>query len=56
MTGLNANNQTDRKRIRDILKVWFANGVLSTEIREDEQRKKREFVVPGQWNEEMDSL
>jgi AAA domain len=48
--GLDPDDKGDRKRLGTILNAWFANGALATEIRKDDQRKKREFVVPGTWN------
>jgi AAA domain/RepB DNA-primase from phage plasmid len=49
---LDPDNKGDRRRLGAILKLWFANGVLATETRKDEQRREREFVVPGDWNED----
>jgi len=41
-----------KPKLKEILKVWFSNGVLATERRRDNAtRKDREFVVPGDWNE-----
>jgi hypothetical protein len=37
----------DLARIKQIPKTWFKNEVLQTEDREDENRHKRQFVVPG---------
>jgi hypothetical protein len=37
----------DAKRIKAILKQWFANGALKKETRKDEQSHNRSFVVPG---------
>ena len=42
----------DRKKITAILKVWFGNGVLTTENRKDKTRHGREFVIPGAWNDD----
>jgi AAA domain len=48
--GLDPDN--DRWKIRDILRVWFANGVLAVERRQDEKsRKQKTFVIPGNWHE-----
>jgi hypothetical protein len=46
--------ENDRKhiaRIKQILRTWLKNKVFATEKRQDENRKKRTFVVPGQWEE-----
>jgi hypothetical protein len=52
MLDLDLNDETDRKQLNKILKTWFNNGVLATEERPDDQRKKRKFVVPGpSWND-----
>lgn len=52
VSGLDAADETDKKQIKDVLKTWFANGVLTTEERKDGKRMSRFFVVPGNWNEE----
>jgi hypothetical protein len=49
---LDPSDEADKRQIKAILKKWFANGVLDTKDRYDEQqRKTRPFVVPGNWNE-----
>jgi hypothetical protein len=48
---LGLDHENDKERLKSILKIWFANGVLATEEREDEHRKKKVFVIPGDWNE-----
>jgi len=45
------NKPEELARIKQILKKWFKNKVLKTESREDENRHKREFVVPGPWSD-----
>jgi hypothetical protein len=45
------NKREDLARLKQILKTWFKNGVLKTESREDENRHKRQFVVPGRWSD-----
>jgi hypothetical protein len=50
--GLNPTDQADRKRASEILKTWFANGVLAPEVRMDEHRHEKEFVIPGNWRDE----
>lgn len=54
MLGLDIGEKGQAARIKNILKAWFANGALTVEIRPDQQRKPREFVVPGVWDEEDD--
>jgi hypothetical protein len=51
---LNVQNEAHRKRLSAILKVWFENGVLSVIKKKDETRHEREYVVPGNWNEDSD--
>ena len=49
--GLDPEDDGDRTKVKEIVKRWFKNGVFATEEREDESRHKRQFVVPGNWNE-----
>jgi hypothetical protein len=50
--NLDPDDEADKRQIKAILKKWFANGVLDTKDRYDEQpRKNRPFVVPGNRNE-----
>jgi hypothetical protein len=49
---LDPDDKGDRKKVSTILKTWFDKGVLATEDREDEHRHKKQYVVPGPWNEE----
>jgi hypothetical protein len=49
---LDPSDEADKKQIKAILKKWFANGVLDVKTRPDENRMKRSFVVPGNWNED----
>jgi hypothetical protein len=49
--NLNIHKPADVKKIKDVLAVWFANGVLDTTLRKDAKRRDKEFVVPGDWNE-----
>ena len=51
MLDLDIDDEADSKRIRQILRTWFENRVLTTKSRQDERRKTRVFVVPGDWNE-----
>jgi hypothetical protein len=48
---LSPNGQGDRKRINIILDTWFLKKVIDVEVRKDEKRMDREFVVPGQWQD-----
>jgi hypothetical protein len=52
--GLDLDIDGNKKRLKKILTIWFDNGVLATEQREDEHRKKKAFVIPGDWNEGQD--
>jgi AAA domain len=45
------NDPKDLARLKRVLATWFKNKVLTTEKREDDNRKKREFVVPGPWTD-----
>jgi hypothetical protein len=49
---LDLDDEADLKQIKAILKTWFANGVLATAQGTDANHIKREFVVPGNWNED----
>jgi AAA domain/Bifunctional DNA primase/polymerase, N-terminal len=49
---LNPNNKGDRKRISTIIRTWVANKALAIELRRDEKRREREFVVLGPWNDD----
>jgi len=44
--------KTDAKRIKEILKVWMANGVLKTVERRDDNRHPRVFVDAGRFEED----
>jgi hypothetical protein len=46
---MDADEPRDRKRIIGMLKEWIKNGVLEVVESEDEQRRKRKFVVVGNW-------
>lgn len=52
---LSLQDKGDRKRIHAVLKRWFDEGVLATEIRQDEDRHDRKYVIPGNWNESVQS-
>jgi hypothetical protein len=49
---LDTNHAADRKKINGILSTWFDNKVLDAAKRKDADRKERQFVVPGDWNED----
>jgi hypothetical protein len=49
---LGLDPEADRKKLNAILRAWYANGVLAVEPRKDGLRHERQFVVPGNWNEE----
>jgi hypothetical protein len=51
---LGLDPETDRAKLKEILKCWFKNSVLSTETRQDQSRKNRTFVIPGNWNEDQE--
>jgi AAA domain/Bifunctional DNA primase/polymerase, N-terminal len=46
---LDLNDEADLKQVKNILKIWFANGVLDAKPRKDETRHERNYVVPGNW-------
>ena len=50
--GLDPDDEADNKRIKGIIRVWLANGVLAIKQRQDARRRKRPFVGPGNWNED----
>jgi hypothetical protein len=45
------NRREEIARIKQIVRTWIKNGVLKTVEREDNNSKKRMFVVPGLWTE-----
>jgi hypothetical protein len=47
------NNPADIARIKEILRAWIKKGVLATEDRKDKDHKDRQFVVPGNWNDDV---
>jgi hypothetical protein len=49
MLDLDLEDEADRKQLKQILKTWFANHVLTTKEGQDDNRNKRMFVVPGAW-------
>jgi hypothetical protein len=51
VADLDLDEEADKKTIKAALKKWFTNGVLAEDEREDEKRRPRKFVVPGDWKE-----
>jgi len=49
---LDLEDEADRKQVKNILKTWFANGVLDVKSQKDEARRERAYVVPGNWADE----
>jgi 5S rRNA maturation endonuclease (ribonuclease M5) len=49
---LDLEHEADRKQVKNILKTWFANGVLAVKLEKDEARHERAYVVPGDWTDE----
>jgi hypothetical protein len=45
--GLDLEKPSHRRQAKDVLNWLIAKGVLTTQFREDKNRKSREFVVPG---------
>jgi AAA domain len=54
--GLNKDDTADRKRARVILDKWFATGVLEIEVRMDGARRPRDYVIAGNWKDEIESM
>jgi hypothetical protein len=51
---LGLDPEADLAKLKEILKCWFKSGVLATETRQDQSRKNRTFVIPGNWNEDQE--
>ena len=50
--NLDIENEGDRKRIKTILREWYAKGVIKrTESRDQDSRKRFVFVEPGEWTD-----
>ena len=45
--NLNLANKADLAQTKRILKTWIGNGVLAIDAHEDDQRKKRDYIIPG---------
>jgi len=50
--GLDADNKSDRGRIKSILRQWISNGALKIERRMDKTRQERPFIVVGRWGDQ----
>ena len=51
MIGADLDNKRDRARVSQMIKSWLKTKVLDVERRPDEQRKEREYIVPGPYSE-----
>jgi hypothetical protein len=49
--SLDAENDGDKKRIKIILKEWYAKDVLRKVERQGDNRKVFMFVEPGEWSD-----
>jgi hypothetical protein len=49
---LDLDDEADRRQVKDIIKTWFANGVLEVKPQKDGTRHERAYVVPGNWTDE----
>jgi len=47
--GLDADDKTDKARIKSLLRTWMESGALRVIDGQDEHRKERRFVVVGEW-------
>lgn len=47
--GLDADDKSDKARIKSLLRTWIGNGALKVVDDQDEARKIRKFVVVGEW-------
>jgi hypothetical protein len=45
--NLNLANKADLAQTKRILKTWIGNGVLAIDTRDDDHRKKRDYIIPG---------
>jgi hypothetical protein len=46
---LDATLEADKHKITRMLKIWIDNGAFAIELRKDDERHEREFVVVGKW-------
>jgi len=49
---LDSKDKVDRAKLSTIIKAWLESSALATEERKDKDRKMREFIIPGPWNDE----
>lgn len=47
--ALGLDVEDDKEKIKDMLKIWTKSGALKSVTMEDENRKKRPFLVVGEW-------
>jgi hypothetical protein len=45
---LDVTDPASAGKVKRISKTWIKNGVLAIDEREDDHRKKRKYVIPGQ--------
>jgi hypothetical protein len=48
---LDVKDRAHRKKIKGLLATWIGNGLLKIEHRHDDRRRKRPFIVQGEWKE-----
>lgn len=46
---LDANDDQDKARIKELLKVWLKSGALKIEQKQDGNRKSKPHIVVGEW-------
>jgi hypothetical protein len=51
--GIDPTEDGGKARIKAVIHAWVAAGVLAVEMREDDTRHTRAFVVPGPWPREQ---
>jgi hypothetical protein len=51
---LNPTDKGDRKRIGAIIRAWIVNKALSVELRRDDSRHEREYMILGSWNDDTE--
>ena len=54
--GLDLDDEVARRKIKALLKAWFASKALIKEERKDAARKVVEFVVPGPGPDDDDGV
>lgn len=47
--GVDVEDEKDKAKIKHMLKTWKESGALKIEMKQDESRKQRPFVVVGEW-------